>query len=303
LPERQDASFPSQGDDCAAWHWGGDGDDFETDAGRPCVVMAHGIGGTRDSGLEVFAEAFAAAGLDVLLFDYRCFGASTGEPRQLGTPDRHRDDYRAAVQYARSREGVDANRIVLWGTSWSGGHVVHVAADDPRIAAVISQTPDMDGVRTVRRILRYGGVGQVTKLSLAGMRDFVGSLRGQPPLMIPVAGRPGEVAALATEDSLPGYESIAGPSWRNEITARAAIQELRNRAITRIGEVRCPILIQVAERDALVPPEACAAAVWAAKGRSEMRAYPCAHFEIYKGEWQERSVADQIHFLRRHLSS
>jgi uncharacterized protein len=303
LPERQDVSFPSQGDDCAAWHWGGEGGDFETDAGRPCVVMAHGIGGTRDSGLEVYAEAFAAAGLDVLLFDYRCFGASTGEPRQLGTPERHRDDYRAAVQYARSIEGVDADRIVLWGTSWSGGHVVHVAADDPRIAAVVSQTPDLDGIRTVRRVLRYGGIGQLTKLSLAGMRDLVGSLRGEPPHLISVAGRPGEVATLATDDALPGYESIAGPSWRNEITARVAIQELRNRAITRIGEVRCPILIQVAERDAIVPAEPCEAAVWEAKGRSEMRTYPCAHFEIYKGEWQERSVADQVHFLRRHLSS
>jgi uncharacterized protein len=303
LSEREDVSFPSQGDDCAAWRWRGEGGDFAIDAGRPCVVMAHGIGGTRDSGLESFAEAFAGAGLDVLLFDYRCFGASTGEPRQLGTPKRHRDDYRAAVQYARSMDGVDPDRIVLWGTSWSGGHVVHVAAEDPRIAAVISQTPDLDGIRTVREIFRYGGIGQLAKLSLAGMRDLVGSLRGQPPLTIPVAGRPGDLAALATEDALPGYESIAGPSWRNEITARAALEELQNRAVTRIGEVRCPILIQVAEKDAIAPPESCEAAVWEAKGRSEMRTYPCAHFDIYKGEWQERSVADQIHFLRRHLAS
>ena len=51
-------------------------------AGRPVVVMAHGLGGTKDSGLAPFAEGLAEAGLDVLAFDYRGFGASEGEPRQ-----------------------------------------------------------------------------------------------------------------------------------------------------------------------------------------------------------------------------
>ena len=128
-------SFPSHGESCAAWHLTGEGDAFAGERGRPCVVMAHGLGGTKDSGLLPFAEAFAEAGLDVLLFDYRCFGESTGEPRQLAWPARHREDYAAAVEFARGLDGVDPERIVLWGTSWSGGHVVYVGADDPRIAA------------------------------------------------------------------------------------------------------------------------------------------------------------------------
>ncbi len=119
MPEREDLSFSSGGETLAAWHLSGQGGAFAADgAGRPCVVMAHGIGGTRDSGLLPFAEAFAEAGLDVLLFDYRNFGASSGEPRQFGAPPRHRDDYRSAVAFARQIEGVDPDRIVLWGTSW-----------------------------------------------------------------------------------------------------------------------------------------------------------------------------------------
>lgn len=47
-----------------------------------CIVMAPGFGGTRECGLEPYAEKFANAGYAVLLFDYRHFGASTGEPRQ-----------------------------------------------------------------------------------------------------------------------------------------------------------------------------------------------------------------------------
>ena len=74
--------------------------------------MAHGFGGSMDSGLLPFAQAFAEAGLDVLLFDYRCFGKSTGEPRQFAWPSRHREDYRAAVEFARGLDGVDPDRIV-----------------------------------------------------------------------------------------------------------------------------------------------------------------------------------------------
>ena len=140
-----DVRFESAGERCAAWHLTGEGDAFARDRRRPCVVMAHGFGGTRDSGLLPFAQAFAAAGLDAFVFDYRNFGDSTGEPRQLVDWRRHREDYRAAIAHARGLDGVDPDRIVLWGTSYSGGHVVAVAADDARIAAVIAQTPATDG--------------------------------------------------------------------------------------------------------------------------------------------------------------
>jgi uncharacterized protein len=265
------------------------------------MVMASGIGGTRDSALEPFAEAFAEAGLDVLLFDYRNFGASTGEPRQLGWPPRHRDDYRAAVAFARGLEGVDPDRILLWGTSWSGGHVVYVAAEDHRIAAVISQIPDLDGLRTLREIARYADWGQLLRINLEALKDAATIVRRQAPQMIPIVAKPGQPAAMASEDAEPGYLSIAGPSWRNEITARAVLAEASNRAITRMDKLRCPILVQIADRDQVAPPPGARAAAWRAKGRVEVREYPCAHFDVYLGEWRERAIADQLQFLRRHL--
>jgi pimeloyl-ACP methyl ester carboxylesterase len=263
--------------------------------------MAHGFGATRDSGLLPFAEAFAEAGLDVLLFDYRCFGDSTGEPRQLAWPPHHRDDYRAAVEFARSLEGVDPDQIVLWGTSWSGGHVVYVAAADPRVAAVISQNGDFDGVRTLREIGRYAGVGQLLRLTLVGLRDAIRMLRRREPLMIPAVGRPGELAGMSSEESEPGMRAIAGPSWHNEVTGRAVFAEWTNRAISRMEDVRCPILVQIADKDSVAPPAAARAAAWRAKGHVEVREYPVAHFDIYLGEGRERAISDQLHFLRRHL--
>jgi uncharacterized protein len=263
--------------------------------------MAHGFGATKDSGLLPFAEAFAEAGLDVLLFDYRGFGDSSGEPRQLAQPSRHREDYAAAVELARGVEGVDSDRIVLWGTSWSGGHVVYVAAEDPRIAAIVSQTPDLDGIRALEQVRRYAGLRYQLRLALLGLKDGIGSLLGRDPLMVAVVGRPGELAAMSSEESEPGMLAIAGPTWRNEVTARGATAELFNRPITRIEKVRCPILIQIADRDSITPAAASRAAAWRAKGRVEVREYPCAHFDIYQDEWGERAIADQLHFLRRHL--
>jgi pimeloyl-ACP methyl ester carboxylesterase len=191
---------------------------------------------------------------------------------------------------------------VLWGTSWSGGHVVYVAAYDPRIAAVISQTPDLDGLRTLREISRYASWTQLLRLTREGLKDHAETARGRPPHMIPIVAPPGQVAAMASPDAYDGYQSIAGPTWRNEISARAAVDESRNRAITRIDQVSCPILIQIADRDTIAPPPQARAAAWEAKGRVEVREYPCEHFDIYR-DWRERSSADQLHFLRRHLGA
>jgi pimeloyl-ACP methyl ester carboxylesterase len=281
----------------------GEGDAFANDRGRPCVVMAHGFGGTRDSGLLPFAEAFAEAGMDVLLFDYRCFGDSTGEPRQFAWPSRHRQDYKAALEFARGLGGVDPDRIVLWGTSWSGGHVVYVAAEDPRIAGVICQTPDLDGMATLRNLGQYAGIGKQLELTWRGAKDAVRMLRGQEPLMIPTVGPPGTLAAMSSEESEPGMKEIAGPEWRNEVTGRAAFAEWTNRAISRMEQVRSPMLVVIADRDSVAPAAAARAAAWRAKGHVEVRDYPCAHFDIYVGEWRERSIADQLHFLRRHLGA
>jgi fermentation-respiration switch protein FrsA (DUF1100 family) len=302
LTAGREVSFPSHGETCAAWHLAGQGDTFAGERGRPCVVLAHGVGLTKDSGLISFAEAFAEAGLEVLLFDYRCFGESSGEPRQLAWPPRHREDYRAAVAFARGLGVVDAERIVLWGTSWSGGHAVYIAAADARIAAVIAQTPDVDGIQTLKRIREYAGLRQQLRLTWLGMKDLLATRAGRPPVTFPTVAPPGELGAMTTDESEPGMRAIAGPTWRNEVTARAAFAEWTNRATRRMDRILCPILIQIADRDSVAPAAAARAAAWRAKGRVEVREYPCAHFDIYVGEWRERAIADQLHFLRRHLA-
>ncbi|HYF27111.1 MAG TPA: alpha/beta fold hydrolase [Baekduia sp.] len=295
---REDVWFDSHGTRCAAW-WYRSGDA----PGRPCVVMAHGIGATRDSGLEPYAEAFAAAGFDALLFDYRTFGASEGEPRQLVSFRRHREDFLAAAAFARTLDGVDGDRIAMWGTSYGGGHVVAAAVQDGRVAAVVASTPAIDLAAAVVGIARSpGGVRHLLRSTVAGVRDVVSSLRGGPGVTMPIVGPPGSFAVLTSPDAEPGMRAAAGPTWRNEMHAREMLAMALNRPVSQAGALPCPALFVIADQDRAVPNAPIQKAAFAATGRAEVRRYPCGHFDIYQDPWRSRAIADQLHFLRRHLT-
>jgi pimeloyl-ACP methyl ester carboxylesterase len=297
-------SFDSGGVRCAGIHLAGEGDAFAGEDGRrPCVMLAHGFGGTVDSGLVPFAERFAAAGVDALAFDYRHFGLSDGEPRQLLSIPRQLEDYAAAIAYARTLEGVDPDRIVVWGSSYAGGHVVPVAVTDGRVAAAISQVPAMDGAVALANIVRYAGPGHLVRLVLAGVRDLAASLRGGPPVTIAQVGPPGSVGAMTTSDAEPGYRAIAGPTWHNEVAGRIALRAGTYRPGLQADRLPCPILIQIADQDSIAPVKAAQDAAWRATGRAEVRTYPIGHFDIYVGAPFEQAIADQLHFLRRHVGA
>ena len=300
-----EVSFDSCGVRCAGVHIPGDAvDDFLGEDGRrPCVVLAHGLGGTVDSGLVSYAERFASAGLDALAFDYRHFGSSDGEPRQLLSVPRQLEDYAAAIAFARSLAGVDPVRIVAWGSSYSGGHVVAVAVADGRLAAVIAQVPNMDGSAAVLNLARYAGAGHLARLTLAGIRDLAASIGGRPPVMIPLVGPPGSIATMSTPDAEPGYRSIAGPSFRNEVAARIVLSTGTYRPGLQADRLPCPILVQIADHDAIAPPKAAQQAAWRATGRAEVRTYPIGHFDIYTGAPFERAIGDQLYFLGRHVAA
>jgi hypothetical protein len=296
-----ETGFDSHGTRCAAWYLEATSDALAGSRGRPCVVMGHGFGATRDAGLLPFAERFAAAGADVLVFDYRGYGTSDGTPRQNVWHVRHREDYHSAVAHARGLDGVDPDRIVLWGSSYSGGHVVPVAAKDGQVAAVISQGAAMDGLAALLEIGRYAGVGQLLKLTGHALRDIVGSVLGREPHLIPVVGPPGSLAAITAEGAETGYRSIMGPTFRNEMCARGAILIPLNRPVTAASRLRAPIFLVVAADDNIAPPSAVRAVAAKAGAGSEILELPSGHFDIYSGEMFERSASAQVSFLRRTL--
>lgn len=106
----------------------------------PCLVMAHGWSALKEMDLDTFAKHFTSQlPISCLVYDNRCFGASDGEPRHEIDYTLQRSDYSDAITYAQSLEEVDADKIGIWGSSYSGGHVLWVGAVDRRVKAVLSQ--------------------------------------------------------------------------------------------------------------------------------------------------------------------
>ncbi len=297
----QTIGFDSHGTRCEAWYLPAGSEDLTTLQGRPCVVMAHGFGATRDAGLLPFAERFAAAGTDVLVFDYRGFGTSDGTPRQDVNHLRHRQDYHAAVAAARARKGVDPSRIVLWGSSYSGGHVVVVAGQDASVRAVISQGAAMDGLAALIGTQRSGGPAKSLAMTSAGLRDAVRAATRRAPVMIPIVGGPDSGAVICAPGAESGYQVIMGPTFRNEMCARGVLRIAANRPVRAAKRVTCPVFLVVAEEDNIAPVAAVHEVARILDGSAEVLSFPCGHFDIYVGEVFEKSVTEQVEFLRRVL--
>jgi cephalosporin-C deacetylase-like acetyl esterase len=145
---KRDVSFAVKGTSLHAWLFLPE----NLSAPVPCIIMAHGFGLTKDMGLESYAVRYQKAGFAVLIFDYRHFGKSGGQPRQLIWIPYQLEDWLAAIKYVRNLKEIDSGRIALWGTSFSGGHVIVTAAKDNQIACVVAQCPALDG-RALRKML------------------------------------------------------------------------------------------------------------------------------------------------------
>jgi fermentation-respiration switch protein FrsA (DUF1100 family) len=290
---RADITFTSGGLRCAAWLY------LPEDASEPvpCVVMAHGFGGTRADAIPAFAERFTGAGLAALVFDYRHFGDSEGEPRQLIDIGLQLEDWTAAIACARTRPEVDETRIALWGSSFSGGHVVPTAVRDGHVQAVISQGPFADGLKQLSSF----PLSLNLKMTVHGLRDQFRALLGRSPHYVPVVGPPGCDAVLQSPDSDAGYRAIVGEGsrWRNECTPRVMLRVAGYRPFRMGSRLPCPWLVCIAERDDLTPPRI--ARELAEQAGAEVRGYDIGHFEIYRGDGFEQIVSDETAFLVRHL--
>ena len=295
----KELTFPSHGVSCAAWHVPASTWALVGTAGRPCVVMAHGFGGTRDSGLLDYAETFADAGIDALVFDFRGFGDSEGTPRQDVSVRRQRQDYRSAIAAARHLPGVDPDRIALWGYSYAGGHVIAVAAQDPRVAAIVSMSPATDGLATLADIVRRGGSGHLARLTGHGLLDRARALTKRSPHHLPVVGQPGSTAMITVPGAEEAYNAMAGPTARNEVCARHALEVALNRPTTFASRLACPMLMQVGTNDAVVPVTAARRAAEKGGYWAQLREYPFDHFGGYEDQWQPTVLAEQLDFLTR----
>lgn len=290
---RTELEFISKGIKCTAWLYLP-----ETEANPPVVIMAHGFGAEKDFVLPEYAKRFAARGLAVFLFDYRNFGQSDGRPRNLVNPKRHLQDWQAALGFVRSLEQVDGQRIGLWGTSFSGGHVIVTAANDKGIKAIVSQVPFVDGVAS----LGLYNTSFIIKAMLAGFKDLFRSLFNKEPYCIPVVAEPGRLAVMNGEDAMSGYLALVpkNSSWKNECPARVLLTVGGYRPVSYAPRVACPAQVLIAEDDNYIP--AAAVEKTASKmPRAEIISRPVGHFDVYAGDEFEMSVTRQCDFFIQNL--
>ena len=264
---------------------------------HPTVVMAHGIGGVKAGGLAPFAEQFVDAGFAAVVFDYRHWGRSSGEPRNLLSVRRERQDYRTVLSWARRHEALDADRLFIWGTSFAGMHVVELAATEPGLAGAIAQCPLVDGLAAVTNV----SVVRALRLTATALADIAGSWLGHAPRLVPISVRPNEFGLIATNDAMVGLDRLdpGDGSWPNDITARSIIDITIHRPVRKARRIRCPILMVVAEQDTMAPT-APAVQVAARAVRGELYRSRGGHYDVYQGGTDHANVVRvEVEFLRR----
>jgi fermentation-respiration switch protein FrsA (DUF1100 family) len=270
----------------------------------PAVVMAHGFSATKEMHLDAFAEAFAAGGLAVLVYDNRNLGASGGEPRGEIDPWQQVGDYRTAITWLSSHDDVDAGRVGVWGSSYSGGHVLVVAAQDRRVRAVVAQVPLISGYENARRLVR---ADHLAPLRAAFDADRAARYAGEPPAMIPVCytDDPAEPCALPTADT---HDFFLGPireratTWRNEVTLRSVEMFTEYEPGDYLPRITpTPLMMVVAAQDHLTVADISTAAFSRAHEPKELLVLPTGHFDAYVGDAFRVSSAAQRDFFLRHL--
>lgn len=288
----------------------------------PVIVMSHGLGSQKDMGLENYGKVFTSLGYAVLIIDYRHFGGSTTlsacPVRNLIYPWYHRDDIVTAVQYITAgnlqQYLIDSNQIVLWGTSFAGGHVITAAVSDAvsqskAVKAIISQAPHLDGRAASKRVIKDRGLLGTIRTACLALGDMILSQLGYATLYIKIAGKKGEIAYMTmTEEQLNMYFSKHPPiylgGWRNLAPARTLLlMSFYNPKddMPQLREQGTPILFIAAEQDELCPASSIISAFDQVGNKASMISLNCTHFDIYGGDQFKKATAAMQSFLAEHV--
>src|SRR5277367_2894107 len=287
---RKDIEYKTEdGVTLRGWH-------YVPDSGKgkfPTIVMAHGFSAVKEMYLDRFAEAFAVAGLAAVVFDNRNFGASDGEPRQEIDPWKQVRDYRDTITYAETLAETDADRIGIWGSSYSGGHVLVVGAIDRRVKCVVAQVPLASGHGNARRLIRADYLAGVQKLFEDDRRA---RMAGGPPGMIPVVAEdPAAPSALPTPDSWTWFTETGrsrAPSWKNEVTLRSVEMFTEYEPGAHIAHISpTPLLLVVALQDHLTVADEALAAYERALHPKQLVTLKGGHFDAYVADFGAASGA------------
>lgn len=296
---RRDVEFDSDGVTLRGWHFEAQG----VDGPAPIIVMCHGFAAVKEMWLDRYADVFAREGFHVLCYDNRNLGASDGSPRGEVNPWTQVADFRNAITFAETLPGVDAERIGIWGSSYSGGHVIVVAATDRRVKAVSSQVPLIDGDANFRQLVRADYVDGFREQFNNDRRARAG---GEEPVSVEVVNPdPSAPSALPTPDSWEWYNGtreLRAPAFGNSCTLRSVeyFSEYQPGAYLRLI-APTPLLMCVAENDVVTPTKPALEGYEQALQPKQLEILPGGHFDAYIDGFDE-SAGTQARFFTEHLA-
>lgn len=272
-------------------------------AGAPVVVMAHGYSAVKEMYLDAYAEVFAQAGLAVLAYDHRNFGASAGEPRQEIDPVQQIRDWRDAITWVGQQPGIDAGRVGVWGSSYAGGHALVLGAIDRRVKCVVAQLPLISGHHNARRLTR---ADLFAPTQAAFEADRLQRYNGGAPMTMPVVSNdPSAPCALPTADAWAWFSDTArmrAPAWRNEVTLRSIELYTEYEPGAYIGWISpTPLLMLVAAQDHVTVADLALDAFEQAREPKRLELLRGGHFDAYTGAGFERSSAAAAEWFGRYL--
>lgn len=269
------------------------------------MVMAPGFSVTsRFPVFAKYAEAFAEVGVTTLLFDYRGFGVSEGEPRQEINPWEQARDYQAAIEFLRNLTDVDESRVGVWGVSTSCSVAAVVAAADPAIAAVILQVPaigddlsppDPDG--SVFEAIS----DTVTTADLASLdRTIIGPL---PVVSADQLNSPSFATTITAYRWFIENGARFGTGWANQATIARLGTAAPFDAQVCVPHINAPLLMIVAYEDEENDADLSRAVFATANEPRELINVDGGHFGVLFPDTPEFEIAAnaQQAFLRKHL--
>ncbi len=271
----------------------------------PAVVASHGMADVA-SRLDIVAGMMADAGFGVLVYDHRNFGRSDGPEPQEVDPAAQVRDMQMAITVAQTVSGFDPERIGLWGTSFSGAHVLALAAQDRRAKAVVAQVPWLSGSANLER-MPAEAVQALTDLMHADQR---GLLEGKKPQHIALGRRSDDTSqepSVFRNDA--GYHYLFDgpgaphPTWRNEITLRSLGFVMDYDVVRYASRISpTPLLMVVAEEDDTTPISLSRTFFDAVGGPKELTVLPGGHYDVYwPGKTLEAGMAAATTWFQRYL--
>lgn len=260
------------------------------------IVMAHGLGGVKELWIDKFAEFFSKNDYECFLFDYRNYGTSDGNKRQLVNVKNQLMDWNNAIEFVKNNLDTNVKDIILFGSSFSGGHVIKLLSKRDDVKMAISQCPYTNTLATVKTF----SLKRILKFIFPVLLDLLSCLTGYHPYTLELANESGKSALM----KIPNYNDYLKRMPKNlnvinKAPARTILEFLKYSPGKYFKNIDRPIYVATCLKDNLAPAYKTIELANKCKGAT-IKEYNCNHFDIYFDDYFKEACNDYLEFLNKH---